>query len=120
MAANELLSSGTRPIRELICPDIEEPAHTGELIKERRRCFRYPRRLPGTMTIGDAEHQITCLDIGFGGIHVAAPGAIKIRPGETVSVGIDLGARNFEDEMSVASCQKTPGQTMVHLSMDRE
>ncbi len=115
MAANRA-SSRPRLIRELVCPDIEEPLKQREIAQERRRSLRYARNLPGTLIVGEAEHPVTCKDIGYGGVRVVAPGTVKVPLGKRVEVRVELGERSFQDEFSVRRCAGTTDGTTLNLA----
>ncbi len=104
-----------RPIRELVCPDVEDPKTRGRPHQERRRAHRYARRLPGRMILDEAEYPVTCLDIGYGGMLVDAPRTAKIASGDKVVVRIDVGGTSFQDEFSVVHTEHTAEGTTVHL-----
>lgn len=90
-----------RPIRELVCPDIEEPVPSGHVLAERPRYHRYARRLPGTLTAAGVKHPVICRDIGYGGMRVDAPGRVDVKPDQNVSVRVDLNGRVFQDALTV-------------------
>lgn len=104
-----------RPIRELVCPDVEDPKTLDRPDEERRHAHRYPRRLPGSIILDEAEYPVTCLDIGYGGMLVDAPRTAKIASGDKVVVRIDLGGTSFQDEFSVVHTEHTAEGTTVHL-----
>lgn len=117
IAPRKASAVGRCRVRELICPDIEEPLPRKHTTVERRRCYRYARNLPGTLTVGTKVHQIMCKDIGFGGMRVDMPGRIKFTPDQKVSVRIDLPGRSFEDEFSVRRTNPAPEGTALNLAL---
>ena len=117
MATGEMASTKHRPIRELVCPDIEEPIGRPGPHGERRRFHRYARRLPGAMHIQGEEYPITCTDIGYGGVQVESRNTVNAAPGEPAAVQIRLGGRSFRDEFAVVQCDHTAGGTSIHLRL---
>ena len=123
MSAHEASSTVHRPIRELICPDLEEPAGSAQereqsgVASERRKSHRYRRRLPGILVIDGSEHPVICCDIGYGGMRVIAPDAVRVAPGSRVVVRINLGTRSFTDELSVVNSEWTAEGTSMNLSL---
>ena len=105
------------PLRELVCPAIELPLQTLEAARERRQAHRFARRLPGALESGDAEREITCLDIGFGGVRIVAQDSLRLAPGTAVTVTIELGPRVFRDECAVVKCEATAQGTVLHLRL---
>ena len=105
------------PLRELVCPAIEMPLQSLEAARERRQAHRFARRLPGALESGDAEQRITCLDIGFGGVRVVASDSLRLEPGTTVTVTIELGPHVFRDECAVVKCEATAQGTVLHLRL---
>jgi hypothetical protein len=115
--ARTTLVGSQRSIRELVCPDIEEPLLRARVTPERRQCYRYARRLPGMMDTGTARHPVTCCDIGYGGIRVDTPGRVILEPGQRVTVRIDLHGRTFRDTFCVKQVNPAPEGTAVHLAL---
>ncbi|HNQ23964.1 MAG TPA: PilZ domain-containing protein [Phycisphaerae bacterium] len=105
------------PIRQLICPDIEEPLPTTPASPERRAGYRYARHLPGTMTIGKADHRVTCLDIGYGGARVITSGCLQVAPGTPAELRITLGQRSYRDRFAVVQAEPVADGTAVHLAL---
>jgi hypothetical protein len=106
-----------RPIRELVVPGLEEPIQTAWGGEEWRRCYRFSRRLPAIMTTDRAKHEVTCVDIGYGGIRVVAPITVKVQPGERVTVCISRGSESYLDEFAVVDSQITGAGNSIHLSL---
>ncbi len=115
MTTHAALFASPRPIRELACPDVEDPKTRGRPDEERRQAHRYPRRLPGFLSLDETEFPVTCLDIGYGGMLVDAPPTAKIALGNKVVVRIDLGGTTFQDEFSVVHTEYRAEGTTVHL-----
>jgi hypothetical protein len=106
-----------RPIRELICPDIEEPIGGHERAHERRYGPRFARCLPGVLIIGGIEHPVTCVDIGPGGMGVFAPTAVRPPVGRHAVARIELNGRLFENTFSVAYGGRTADATAVRVGL---
>lgn len=117
MVEHEATSTSQRPIRELVCPDLEMPIETRKVREERRRHHRFTRRLPGALIVEDAAHPVTCVDIGYGGTQVVAPRRIRVNPGSRVALRIELGTRTFQDEFSVVGGECTTDRTTLHLAL---
>jgi hypothetical protein len=116
LAPNTLMRAH-RSVRELVCPDIEEPLLRERVTPERRQCYRYARRLPGTLLAVTNEHPVTCRDIGYGGIRVDVPGRVAIKPGQKVTVRIDLQDRTFRDTFCVKNVNPAPEGMALHLAL---
>jgi hypothetical protein len=117
MDEQQLTSIKERPIRELVMPGLEEPIQTGWGGEEWRRCHRFSRRLPAIMTTGRTQHEVTCFDIGYGGIRVVAPSTVKVQPGEHVTVRIIRGSESYLDEFAVVDSEMTGAGNSIHLSL---
>lgn len=115
MAIRDTSSMGCRPIRELVCPHIDEPVGAGQAGKERRRTYRYARRLPGTLVVDGMEHPVTCIDIGYGGMRVLVSGRMPLPVGERVVTRIRQGDQLYQDQLSVVACKPAAAETVIHL-----
>ena len=107
----------TRPIRELVCPEIEEPIDPSAPGTERRQSHRYARHLPGSLILGQAEYPVTCLDIGYGGMLVDAPRMAAVVSGDRAVIRIQLGNKSFQDEFSVVHTERAGQRTTIHLGL---
>jgi hypothetical protein len=107
----------SRPIRELLCPDAENPIRTGTALDERRKERRYPRQLPGVLIDGDLYHSVWCMDISYAGVKVIAPNALNFAKGKRVQVKIKQATRSFQDEFAVVEMESSPKGTILHLAM---
>ena len=117
MGANDA-AAGTRPIRELVCPDVEESLTRRTAGAERRRHLRYRRSLLGSLRMRGEIHPIACVDIGYGGMQVRTPWPLEVAIGERVVVCIHQGVQRYEDEFAVAGRELTPeATTAVHLRL---
>lgn len=110
-------STKKRAIRDLVCPEIEEPVIRRTEDSERRRSLRFARHLPGTLITGGQEHPITCVDVGYGGMRVIAPAKISVPAGRQVGVRVQLGSRSFGDVFSVIRTESTAESTAIHLGL---
>ena len=117
MATSHQPVTDYHPLRELICPAIEVPLQPLEQARERRQGHRFGRRLPGALEAGDTERQVTCLDIGFGGVKIVASESLTLAPGTPVTITIELGPRVFRDECAVVKCEATARGTVLHLRL---
>ena len=117
MSLNETSTAVLRPIRELVCPDIEDSVDGSAPGDERRQSRRFTRRLPGAMIVKQAEYPVTCLDIGYGGMLLDAPHTANVALGDRVTVRIELGGKSFEDEFSVVRTERTATGMAVHLGL---
>ncbi len=117
MATEENGRSNKPPLGELVNPDLEVPISKGKHSHERRKSYRFTRSLSGKITTGDKEHPVTCLNIGYGGIHVFSPDDVQLDSGESVEVEVDLGTRTYKDHYSVCSSSHTDSGTDIHLRL---
>jgi hypothetical protein len=117
MAIRDTSSMSCRPIRELVCPHIDEPVGAGQAGDERRRSYRYARRLPGTLVVDGMEHPVTCIDIGYGGMRVLVSGRMSLPVGERVVVRIRQSSQLYQDQLSVVKCKPAADETMIHLHL---
>ena len=117
MVARGVSSLTCQPVRELVCPHLEEPNQRASGDPERRRNHRYARQLPGVLVLNGCEHPITCVDIGYGGIQVIAPPTLSVTHGTHVIVRFTRDGRSFQDEFSVVHCEHTSDGTVLHLGL---
>ena len=117
MAAHGTSLMARRPIRELVCPDIEEPIGGREPVHERRYGPRFARRLPGVLIIDGVEHPVTCVDIGSGGMGVVAPAAVRPNVGRHAVARIELNGRLFENTFSFAYGDRTADGTAIRVGL---
>ena len=103
------------PIRQLVCPEIEEPVSPREQHEERRRAHRYARRLPGVISIRGRNYPITCMNISYGGIGVLTEDTPEVSQGDEAVVRILLGTKAFRDHFSVVDSRPVPQGTSIHL-----
>ncbi len=106
-----------RPIRDLICPGLETPIPHGDIGPEHRRCHRFARHLPATITADGVEDTATCVDIGYGGVGIVASNKTHVVPGQRVDLRIHLGNLDYHDEFSVVLSEHTAEGTKIRLSM---
>ena len=69
------------------------------------------------MTIDQAEHPVRCVDIGYGGIRVVAPAAVRPAPGKRAVVRFERGGQPYQDELSVVHSEPATDGTVVRLSL---
>jgi hypothetical protein len=110
-------STHSRPIRELLHPQIEEPLKTGAVLAERRQEKRFPRQLAGVLIDGEAYHSVWCVDISYAGLKVVAPTALNLAKGTRVLVKIKQASRSFQDQFAIVDAESTPKGTVLHLTL---
>lgn len=106
----------SRPIRALIHPETETPL-SGRHAPERRQHPRYSRCLIGTMTAGEQQYSIACVDVSAGGAQVVVPGTPAVNRGDRVGVRIDHHSGTYKDEFTVVQLDGIASGTAVHLKL---
>jgi hypothetical protein len=117
MSATVSAAAKARSVRELIRPEIEEPAQALPPLAERRQCKRFARQMPAVLIDGEAYHSVWCADIGYMGVKVVAPHELVLPAGKRVLVKIKQGLRSFQDEFRIVASENTAEGTALHLAL---
>lgn len=115
MPRAKVVRQDTRPLRELLRPEVEQPLRATHVGDDRRQHLRYPRTLLGQMHVNDDVHPIACLDLSYGGAQVLTPWPLRLPDGQRVTIRLTHAARHFEDDLIVVASESKRDGTALHL-----
>ncbi len=104
------------PTRELVDPLVDQPLSAPRPLPDRRQAHRYPRRVPAVLIAKGNHHEVTCLDVGYGGMLVEAPAGVAAK-GDRVELCVDQASRRFRDQFIVCEAIRTTDSLTLHLSL---
>lgn len=106
-----------QPLRALVDPRRDPPVATDSRGRARRWSHWYPCAVPARMRIGANEHDVRCVDVGYGGVCVLADSQVRPAEGQEALVTSQTESGLYGDNLIVVDTEPAPQGTYVRLKL---